>query len=81
MHGFNIIFDEEDLYLRDIMELVFNLDLLTKEITMITIDKETKVIHYDQKIKLEEIKKKMDSFNVQVKRVDKYMHEAWYTSY
>lgn len=39
LHGFNVIFNEEDVFLRDIKEPVFNLDLLTKEITMITIDR------------------------------------------
>ncbi|MDO5392888.1 MAG: hypothetical protein Q4F24_17620 [Eubacteriales bacterium] len=44
LHGFNVIIAKEDEFLRDIKEPVFNLDLLLKEITMITIDRERLLI-------------------------------------
>lgn len=79
LHGFNVIITEEDVFLRDIKEPVFNLDLLKNEITMITIDrgKETP-IQYDNKIDLNQLKTSIENLKLQVDKVNQYINEAWY---
>lgn len=79
LHGFNVIITEEDIFLRDIKEPVFNLDLLKNEITMITIDRgNDATIQYDNRISLEQLKISMDDLKSQVEKVNQYIKEAWY---
>lgn len=79
LHGFNVIMSEEDLFLRDIKEPVFNLDLLKKEITMVIIDrKKNPTIQSDYKLDLNQLKASIDTLNSEVEKVNQYIKEAWY---
>lgn len=79
LHGFNVIITDDDTFLRDIKEPVFNLDLLKNEITMIIIDRDKQpFIQYDNKIDLNKLKINVDNLKTQVNRINQYIKEAWY---
>lgn len=79
LHGFNVIMSEEDVFLRDIKEPVFNLDLLKNEITMIIIDRKNDPnIQTDYKIKLDHLKESIDTLKSQIEKISQYIKAAWY---
>ena len=79
LHGFNVIMDEKDVFLRDIKEPIFNLDLLKEEITMAIIDRRrTPPIEHNYKVKLNHLKNSIDMLKSQVEKVTQYIREAWY---